>query len=296
MSGTPVVLETNLPELNLLARGKVRDIYDLDDKLLIVTTDRLSAFDVVNPVGIPEKGRVLTALSVFWFKLIADIIDTHFITDQVAEMGHGLAEYADILQGRSMLVTKADAILVECVVRGYLAGSGLKEYRANGTVCGIPLPEGLVEASQLPEPIFTPAAKAPMGDHDENISFEGACDRVGVELATLLRDKSIELYTAVSAYARGRGIILADTKFEFGQHEGQVILIDEIFTPDSSRFWPMDGYAPGGPQPSFDKQPVRDWLESTGWDKTPPAPPLPDDVVKATTDRYVEALNRLTAE
>jgi phosphoribosylaminoimidazole-succinocarboxamide synthase len=295
MSTTPVVLQTNLPGLTLIGRGKVRDIYDLDDRLLIVTSDRLSAFDVVNPVGIPEKGRVLTALSVFWFGLIKDIIDTHFITDQVDEMGHGLEAHKDILQGRSMLVKKAEPILIECVVRGYLAGSGLKEYRANGTVCGIPLPEGLVEADQLPEPLFTPAAKAQSG-HDENITFEEACERVGAELASLIRDKSIQLYKKVSAYARERGIILADTKFEFGHHDGEVILIDEIFTPDSSRFWPMDGYQPGGPQPSFDKQPVRDWLESTGWDKTPPAPPLPDDVVKATTDRYVEALRRLTGE
>jgi phosphoribosylaminoimidazole-succinocarboxamide synthase len=293
MSATPVVLQTNLPGLTLIGRGKVRDIYDLDDKLLIVTSDRLSAFDVVNPVGIPEKGRVLTGLSVFWFGLIQDIIDTHFITDQVEEMGHGLEAHKDILAGRSMLVKKAEPILIECVVRGYLAGSGLKEYQASGTVCGIPLPEGLIEADQLPEPLFTPAAKAQSG-HDENITFEEACERVGTELASLVRDKSIQLYNKVSAYARDRGIILADTKFEFGHHDGEVILIDEIFTPDSSRFWPMDGYQPGGPQPSFDKQPVRDWLESTGWDKTPPAPPLPDDVVKATTDRYVEALRRLT--
>ncbi|MBM4037819.1 MAG: phosphoribosylaminoimidazolesuccinocarboxamide synthase [Planctomycetes bacterium] len=293
MSHTPVVTQTSLPGYTLLARGKVRDVYDLGDTLLIVASDRLSAFDVVNPVGIPEKGRVLTALSVFWFRLIADITDTHFITDDVSAMGHGLERFAGVLQGRSMLVVKTEPIRVECVIRGYLAGSGLSEYRKTGTVCGLPLPKGLLEASQLPEPIFTPAIKAETG-HDENISFERAADILGLDLATTLRERSIAIYNRAAAYARRRGIILADTKFEWGQRDGKLLLIDEIFTPDSSRFWPVDGYQPGRAQPSFDKQPVRDWLESTGWDKTPPAPPLPPDVVRATTERYLEALRRLT--
>jgi len=290
-----VVTQTDLPDLKLLGRGKVRDIYDLGDKLLIVATDRLSAFDVVNPVGIPEKGHVLTALSVFWFGRIAETTKTHFITDQVGEMGHGLERHADILQGRSMLVVKTDPILVECVVRGYLAGSGWKEYREKGSACGIKLPPGLVEADALEEPIFTPAIKAQSG-HDENISFDEAARQVGAELAADLRDHSIAIYRMARDYARGRGIIIADTKFEWGLHDGELILIDEVLTPDSSRFWPLDTYAPGGSQPSFDKQPVRDWLESTGWDKTPPAPPLPDDVVRETTERYLEALHRLTGE
>ncbi len=294
MSHTPVVTQTNLPGYTLLGRGKVRDIYDLGDKLLIVASDRLSAFDVVNPVGIPEKGRVLTALSVFWFRLIADLTGTHFLTDDVNAMGHGLERFADVLQGRSMLVVRTEPIRVECVIRGYLAGSGLSEYRKSGTVCGAPLPKGLLEASQLPEPIFTPAIKAESG-HDENISFERAAGILGLELATTLRERSIAIYNRAAAHARQRGIILADTKFEWGQRDGKLLLIDEIFTPDSSRFWPVDGYQPGRSQPSFDKQPVRDWLEATGWDKTPPAPPLPPDVVRATTERYLEALRRLTS-
>ena len=293
MSNTPVVTQTDLPGYALLGRGKVRDIYDLGDKLLIVATDRLSAFDVVNPVGIPEKGRVLTALSVFWFRLIADLTETHLLTDQVDEMGHGLERFRPVLQGRSMLVRRTEPIRVECVIRGYLAGSGWSEYRKSGTVCGLALPQGLVEASQLPEPIFTPAIKAETG-HDENISFERAAGILGQELAATLRHRSIAIYNRAAAYARQRGIILADTKFEWGQRDGKLLLIDEIFTPDSSRFWPLDGYQPGRAQPSFDKQPVRDWLEGTGWDKTPPAPPLPPDVVHATTERYLEALRRLT--
>jgi len=293
VNATPVVTETALPGYKLLGRGKVRDIYDLGDKLLIVATDRLSAFDVVNPVGIPEKGRVLTALSVFWFRLLADITQTHFLTDQVSEMGHGLERFADVLQGRAMLVVKTAPIRVECVVRGYLAGSAWSEYRNSGRVCGAKLPPGLLEASQLPEPIFTPAIKAETG-HDENISFDHAARIVGTELATTLRDRSIALYNRAAAYARDRGIIIADTKFEWGQRDGRLLLIDEVFTPDSSRFWPLDSYRPGRPQPSFDKQPVRDWLEATGWDKAPPAPPLPPDVVRATTERYLEALRRLT--
>jgi len=289
----PVVTSTALPGLTLLGRGKVRDIYDLDGHLLIIATDRISAFDVVLPNGIPEKGRVLTALSVFWFRFVADLTETHLVTDNLEEMGHGLEYHRDILAGRSMLVKKTEPIRIECVVRGYLAGSGWREYREAGRVCGIELPPGLQEASQLPEPLFTPAVKASSG-HDENISFDEAARRVGHQLAAMLRDRSIAIYNKAAAYARQRGIIVADTKFEWGERDGKVLVIDEIFTPDSSRFWPMDGYQPGGPQPSFDKQPVRDWLEASGWDKTPPAPQLPDDVVRHTTERYLQALHRLT--
>ncbi len=294
MSTAPVVTETNLPGLTLLGRGKVRDIYDLGEQLLIVASDRISAFDWVLPNGIPEKGRVLTALSVFWFGLLGDVTPTHFITDDLEAMGHGLAEHGDLLEGRSMLVHKAEPVLVECVVRGYLAGSGWREYRDAGNVCGVELPAGLVEAAQLPEPIFTPAIKAKSG-HDENISFDEAAAQIGAELAATLRDRSIALYQRASAYARERGILIADTKFEWGLRDGEVILIDEIFTPDSSRFWPLDQYRPGGTQPSFDKQPVRDWLDASGWDKNSPPPTLPPEVVEQTTARYVEALRRLTA-
>ncbi len=294
MTATPVVYETRLPGLELLGRGKVRDIYDLGDQLLIVASDRLSAFDVVNPTPIPEKGRVLTALSVFWFGRLAELTPTHFLTDQVADMGHGLDAHADLLAGRTMLVRRTEPILVECVVRGYLAGSGWREYRQSGSVCGIELPPGLVEADELPEPIFTPAIKAQSG-HDENIPFEHAAQLIGTDAATQLCDRSIAVYNTARQYARSRGILIADTKFEWGMVDGEMILIDEVLTPDSSRFWPLDAYAPGGTQPSFDKQPVRDWLDAQDWDKTPPAPALPPDVVQATTDRYLEALHRLTA-
>ena len=292
--GDDVVMKTNLSGYKLMARGKVRDIYDLGDHLLIVATDRLSAFDVVNPVGIPRKGEVLTALSAFWFRKVAHLTPTHFLTDDVEEFGHGLEAHRDLLAGRSMLVLKTEPVRVECVVRGYLAGSAWREYQAGGAVCGVRLPEGLVEAQRLPEPIFTPAIKAESG-HDENITFQRAAELIGEDLAATLRERSIALYRFAAEYALERGIIIADTKFEWGIRDGQVLLIDEVFTPDSSRFWPLDGYEPGRPQPSFDKQPVRDWLESTGWDKTPPAPPLPPQVVEATTRRYVEALERLTS-
>jgi len=292
--GRNVVMETKLPGYNLMARGKVRDIYDLGDHLLIVATDRLSAFDVVNPVGIPRKGEVLTALSAFWFRKVAHLTPTHFLTDAVEGFGHGLEAHRDLLAGRSMLVLKTEPVRVECVVRGYLAGSAWREYQAGGAVCGVGLPDGLLEAQRLPEPIFTPAIKAESG-HDENITFERAAQLIGEDLAATLRERSVALYRFAADYARERGIIIADTKFEWGIRDGQVLLIDEVFTPDSSRFWPLDGYEPGHSQPSFDKQPVRDWLESTGWDKTPPAPPLPPEVVEATTRRYLEALERLTA-
>jgi phosphoribosylaminoimidazole-succinocarboxamide synthase len=237
---------------------------------------------------------VLTQLSLFWFDFLADLTPTHIVTADLDAMGHGLADHRDILDGRSMLVVKTEPVPVECVVRGYLAGSGWREYQADGTVCGVPLPEGLVEAAQLPQPIFTPAVKATSG-HDENVSFETAGELIGADLAADLRDRSLAIYDKAASYARDRGIIIADTKFEWGLRDGEVILIDEVFTPDSSRFWPLDAYKPGGSQPSFDKQPVRDWLEESGWDKEPPAPPLPDEVVRQTTERYLEALRRLTA-
>ncbi len=288
-----VVLQTDIPELGPVKRGKVRDIYDLGDKLLIVATDRISAFDVVNESGIPGKGKVLTALSLFWFDYLGDITANHLITADVKEMGPAAAAHADALEGRSMLVRKAKVHPIECVVRGYLAGSGWKEYQQSQTVCGVALPAGLVEASQLPEPIFTPATKAESG-HDENIDFERCADIVGRETAEALRDRSLALYRKAADYARERGIIICDTKFEWGDADGEMILVDEVLTPDSSRFWPADEYQPGRTQPSFDKQPVRDWLEATGWDKTPPAPALPPEVVEATSRRYLEAYERLT--
>lgn len=290
-----VVLQTHIPELGEPKRGKVRDIYDLGDRLLIVASDRISAFDVVNDTGIPGKGKVLTALSLFWFDLLADITANHLITADVDEMGEAAAKHADQLEGRSMLVRKGEVYPIECVVRGYLAGSGLKEYRQSQTVCGIELPAGLVEASKLPEPIFTPATKAESG-HDENVDFAGCVEVVGEAAATELRDRSLALYNKAADYARERGIIICDTKFEWGNAGGEMILIDEVLTPDSSRFWPADEYEPGRTQQSFDKQPVRDWLEGTGWDKTPPAPALPPDVVQATTERYVEAYRRITGK
>ena len=288
------ITEFNLDTLPLLRRGKVRDIFELDDNLLIVASDRISAFDSVLGSGIPLKGRVLTALSLFWFETLAAASDNHVITADVDAMGEAVAPHTDILRGRSMLVKKADVVPVECVVRGYLAGSGWKEYRKSGSVCRIELPGGLVESSKLPEPIFTPAVKAESG-HDENISFEKACDMHGSELVTELRDRSVALYTEAAAVAAGRGIIICDTKFEWGTVDGSLVLIDEVLTPDSSRFWPSDQYQPGKPQPSFDKQYVRDWLESeSGWDKEPPAPPLPDHVVDHTSQKYLDAYRKLT--
>jgi len=285
-----VVFETHFPSLKLKARGKVRDIYDLGDRLLLVATDRLSAFDVVMPTPIPDKGRVLTRLSLFWFEKLSGVVP-----NQLLPLNHfegELAPYAAELDGRATLVRKAEPILVECVVRGYLAGSGWKEYRQRGSVCGIPLPEGLQESSQLPEPIFTPSTKASVG-HDENISFEVMAEIVGDSLALRLRDTSLELYRRAAEYAAGRGILIADTKFEFGMLDGKLIWIDEALTPDSSRFWPAQGYAPGRAQPSFDKQYVRDYLERTGWNKQPPGPALPAEVVAGTTAKYREAYRLL---
>jgi len=290
------VRETNLPGVKLLNRGKVRDIYDLGaDGLLIVASDRVSAFDSVLPTGIPDKGKVLTQLSLFWFDFLEEIVPNHFISEDLAEMGHGLAEHAEVLAGRSMQVVKAEPLPVECVVRGYLAGSGWKDYAKSGTVCGVELPQGLKTGDRLPEPIFSPATKAASG-HDENIDFAKMCEVVGRRTAERVRDVSRRVYTRASDYAAERGVIIADTKFEFGRHEGKVILIDEVLTPDSSRFWPAEAWTPGRKQLSFDKQFVRDYLEACGWNKEPPAPELPDNVVEKTREKYIEAYKLLTGK
>jgi phosphoribosylaminoimidazole-succinocarboxamide synthase len=286
-----VVQETSLAGLQLRGRGKVRDIYDLGNRLLIVATDRLSAFDVVLPTPIPEKGRVLTQLSVFWFEKLHNIVPHHLLT--TTDFTGELAPHAEVLRGRAMLVRKTEPLPIECVVRGYLSGSGWKEYKAGGRVCGIPLPAGLRESDKLPQPIFTPATKAQTG-HDENIAFEQAAERVGDGVALRLREVSLEIYRQAAAYAAARGIIIADTKFEFGLAGDDLVWIDEALTPDSSRFWPADQYEPGKGQPSFDKQYVRDYLERIGWSKQPPAPALPADVVAATSEKYREAYRRLT--
>ncbi|MHB8051368.1 MAG: phosphoribosylaminoimidazolesuccinocarboxamide synthase [Coriobacteriia bacterium] len=283
-------------ELKPSAQGKVRDIYDLGKALLIVATDRLSAFDVVLSDPIPYKGEVLTRISLFWFEKLADVVPNHLLTAEECDLPDSLAQYADSLRGRFMIVKKAEVFPVECIVRGYLAGSGWKEYREHGTVCGQELPGGLVESSRLPEPIFTPSTKAAVGDHDENISYERMVEIIGAEYAGKLRDASLALYEAARDHAAACGIIIADTKFEFGLVDGEVTLIDEVLTPDSSRFWPADEYAPGGSQPSFDKQFVRDWLEASGWDKTPPAPPLPEDIIAVTAEKYIEAYELITDE
>jgi phosphoribosylaminoimidazole-succinocarboxamide synthase len=286
-----VVWETHFSGVPLRSRGKVRDLYELGDLLLIVATDRLSAFDVVLPTPIPDKGRVLTQLSLFWFETLRDVVPNHVLSS--TDFPEQLAPYLDQLRGRAMLVRRTQLVPIECVVRGCLAGSGWKDYRSTGKVCGISLPAGLRESDRLPEPIFTPATKAATG-HDENISFDQAVARVGGELAERLRAVSLQIYRRGAAYAEPRGIILADTKFEFGLLNGELIWIDEALTPDSSRFWPADRYQPGQAQPSFDKQYVRDYLERIGWSKQPPAPELPDEVVAATREKYLEAYRRLT--
>ena len=274
--------------------GKVRDIYDLGDRLVIVATDRISAFDWVLPTGIPDKGRILTAMTLFWLDYLQ--VPNHLITTRLDVMGPAFAVQAEVLQGRSMLVKKAQVVPVECVVRGYLAGSGWKEYRQQGTVCGLKLPSGLVESQQLPEPIFTPATKEESG-HDENISFEQMVKITGKETATELRTRSIDIYRRGAEFARTKGILIADTKFEWGRlPSGELILIDEVLTPDSSRFWPLDAYRPGQSPPSYDKQFVRDWLETTGWDKNCLPPELPADVVARTREKYLEAYTRLTGK
>ena len=283
---------THLPDIPLYARGKVRDVYDLEDRLLIVATDRISAFDCIMPNGIPGKGKILTEMSLFWFDHVRDIVPNHLVTVRVDEYPEELRKYRDQLEGRSMIVQKARRIDVECVVRGYITGSGWKEYRKYGSVCGIPLPEGLIEAQRLPETIFTPTTKAETG-HDENISFETVAEMIGGDLAAEIRDLTIAVYEKARSYAETRGIIIADTKFEFGRVNGKTILIDEILSPDSSRFWPRSEYRPGGSQPSFDKQFVRDYLETLDWDKTPPAPALPDEIVAKTLEKYREGRDLL---
>jgi len=274
--------------------GKVRDLYDLGDRLLLVASDRLSAFDVILDDPIPFKGEVLTKLSLFWFDLLSEVTENHLISADVTDLPERFKPHAEYLAGRFMLVKKATVFPVECIVRGYLAGSGLKEYNRAGTVCGIPLPAGLVESSRLPEPIFTPSTKAEIGDHDENVSFEVAAEIIGADAAAELRDKSLAIYSAARDHAATRGIIIADTKFEFGVIDGKITLVDEVLTPDSSRFWPADVYEPGKSQPSFDKQFVRDWLEDSGWDKTAPAPKLPADVLAATSAKYIQAYELIT--
>jgi phosphoribosylaminoimidazole-succinocarboxamide synthase len=289
-----VLLETDFPELELFASGKVRDVYRVGaDRLLFVATDRISAFDCVLATGIPHKGRVLTQLSLFWFEFLQDIVPNHLVTADVNGYPAEVRPYANQLRGRSMLVQRAEMFPVECVVRGYLSGSGWKEYKANGSVCGIQLPRGLRESEQLPEPIFTPATKATTG-HDENISFAHMTQLVDPESARQLRDLSLAIYKKAANYAREKGLIIADTKFEFGRTGGGITLADEVLTPDSSRFWPADQYEPGTSQASFDKQYVRDYLEEIRWNKQPPAPALPPDVAQKTSEKYVEAYRRLT--
>ena len=287
------VLETDLEGARLLGRGKVRDNYDLGDSLLIVSTDRISAFDHVLPTGIPDKGKVLNQISLFWFEVTSGIVRNHVQEHRVERFPAALRRHADVLRGRSVVVTRLQMLPIECVVRGYLSGSGYKEYRATGDVCGIRLPAGLRESARLPEPIFTPATKATTG-HDENIPFERAADLVGRATAGTVRDLSLAIYRRASEHAAERGIIIADTKFEFGLDGSDLVLADEVLTPDSSRFWPAGEYEPGRPQRSYDKQYVRDYLESIGWDKNPPAPPLPQEIVRGTRDRYLDLFKRIT--
>jgi phosphoribosylaminoimidazole-succinocarboxamide synthase len=289
------ILSLDLPGIKKVRSGKVREVFDLGDSFLLVASDRISAFDVIMPNGIPHKGAVLTQISHFWFEKFASLVPNHLLAKANDPLPANLQPFADKLAKRSMIVKKAKPLAIECIVRGYLSGSGLKEYKKSQTVCGIKLPAGLVDSSDLPEPIFTPSTKAEQG-HDENINFEQACDIVGKDLATQARDLSLMIYKAGRDYARQRGIIIADTKFEFGLFEGKLILIDEVLTPDSSRFWPADQYAPGKGQPSFDKQFVRDYLETLTWDKTPPGPKLPEDVVNKTSAKYLEAYERLTGK
>jgi len=290
----PVLLQTNFPDLRLHASGKVRDVYTVSDQqLLFVATDRISAFDYILATGIPHKGHVLSQISLFWFDFLADIVPNHLLTADVDQYPAEIRKYADQLRGRSMLVQRAEMFPVECVVRGYISGSAWKEYKATGKVCGISLPANLKESDALPEPVFTPATKAVTG-HDENISFDAMCQIVGVETASHLRDITLRVYKKAAAYARQRGILIADTKFEFGRTAKGITLADEVLTPDSSRFWPADKYSPGQPQESYDKQYVRDYLEQIHWNKQPPAPALPPDVARHTSEKYLEAYFQLT--
>jgi phosphoribosylaminoimidazole-succinocarboxamide synthase len=289
-----VLIRTDFPDLKLKASGKVRDVYEIDEnQLLFIASDRISAFDYVLATGIPHKGRVLNQISLFWFDFLADVVPNHLVTADVDKYPASVRKYADQLRGRSMLVRRAEIFPVECIVRGYLSGSGWKEYRATGKVSGIALPPGLQESDALAEPIFTPSTKATSG-HDENISFDQMCDIVGVETASHLRDLTLRVYKKAAAYARQRGIIIADTKFEFGRTAQGITLADEVLTPDSSRFWPADKYAPGRAQDSYDKQYVRDYLEQIHWNKQPPAPALPADVARRTSEKYLEAYSQLT--
>ena len=283
-------------DIDPTAQGKVRDLYDLGDSLLLVASDRLSAFDVVLPDPIPYKGEVLTKLSLYWFDLLGDVVPNHLLSADVADLPERFKPHADYLAGRFMLVKKAKVFPVECIVRGYLAGSGWNEYKRSGTVCGMPLPAGLLESSRLPQPMFTPSTKAEIGTHDENISFERLTEIVGAEQAEALRSTSVALYSAARDHAAGRGIIIADTKFELGLVGGGLTLVDEVLTPDSSRFWPADDYEPGRSQAPFDKQYVRDWLEATGWDKSPPAPVLPPEIIEGTSARYIQAYELITGQ
>ncbi|MFA7535143.1 MAG: phosphoribosylaminoimidazolesuccinocarboxamide synthase [Desulfuromonadales bacterium] len=291
---TATVIETNFPDLQLVNRGKVRDIYDLGEHLLIVTSDRISAFDVIMNEAIPHKGFVLTQISKFWFKKMADVIPNHIVATEVDDFPAITHKYRADLAGRSMLVKKARPLPVECIVRGYVSGSGWKEYQQTGSICGIQLPAGLAESAQLPAPIFTPSTKAEIGDHDENIPFERMADLCGRDLAEQAREATLAIYRRARDLAAERGIIIADTKFEFGVYDDRLIWIDEALTPDSSRFWPKDQYRPGGQQPSFDKQFLRDYLETLDWGKKAPPPPLPAEIVRRTGEKYLEALTRLT--
>ena len=292
---TPIITQTNCPELNLVNRGKVRDIYDLGEHLLIVASDRISAFDVIMDEGIPQKGYVLTQISKFWFEQMTDLIPNHLIATEVSDFPTITHQYRDQLEGRSMLTKKAQPLPVECIVRGYLSGSGWKEYQQQGSLCSIPLPAGLVQSDKLPKTLFTPSTKAELGEHDENISFEQTVELCGLETAEQIREISIKIYERARDLADKKGLIIADTKFEFGLFDGQLIWIDEALTPDSSRFWPKDQYHPGSAQPSFDKQFLRDYLETLDWGKQAPAPKLPEEIVRKTGEKYLEALKRLTA-
>lgn len=290
-----LINDTDFIDLPLFIKGKVRNVYDLGDKLLIVVTDRISAFDVIFPNLIPNKGKVLNSIAEFWFDYMKDIIGNHVITTDVSQYPAGLSKFKEELQGRSMLVKKIQMVEAECIVRGYLEGSGLKEYQKTGSICGIKLPVGMKQAEKLPEPIFTPSTKASEG-HDENVSFEELSNKIGNDLAIKLKEASIALYNKGSAYAESKGLILADTKFEFGLIDGKLVIADEIFTPDSSRFWDGKDYEAGRPQKSFDKQYLREYLESSSWDKTPPAPVLPEEVVEKTATKYIEACERITGK
>ena len=288
------VIKTDFPGLKIFKRGKVRDVYDLGDTLLMVATDRISAFDVVMPDPIPDKGKILTKISIFWFDLMKPLLKNHIISSKTDDYPEECKKYADILEGRSMLVKKTNPLPVECVVRGYISGSGWKSYQESGRICGIKLPEGLKESEKLAETIFTPSTKEEVGTHDVNIDFDEAVNLIGKDIAEKVKSLSYEIYKKGAEIAEEKGIIIADTKFEFGLIEDEIILIDEVLTPDSSRFWPKETYRPGGSQESFDKQYLRDYLLSINWDQKPPAPPLPEEVIKNTRNKYIEALNKLT--